>query len=335
MTTSPRPPANSVRNAHSLPPVLTAPRTMRSTFRTLATTIAASAFLAGCTHRAITPAPAAPAAGLAAGQALGIASVPNLRDVGGYATTSGAVVRRGLLYRSNQLNPISPDDRDKLAQLRLKNDFDLRTSEEVRLRPDQLPLGVVYHQVNVLADADMTAILQLSALLREPRKANDVLRNGTLKATYTQLYRDVVSLPSARQSYRELFVSISHADQLPALFHCTAGKDRAGWGAAAFLTLLGVPRETVMADYLRSNDNMLRASRPQIDAFVEAGGDRSLANSIFGVEPEYLEAAFDEVQKRYGTIEHYFAEGLGIDAAGQKKLRDVFLEKRTKGARPS
>ena len=306
---------------------------MQSIVHRLATGIAASALLAGCTHRATTPPPAAPAAALAAGQALGIASVPNLRDVGGYATTSGAVVRRGLLYRSNQLNPISPGDRDKLAQLRLKNDFDLRTNEEVRLRPDQLPLGVAYHQVNVLADADMSGIVQLSAVLGEPKKANEALRNGTVKATFTQLYRDVVSLPSARQSYRELFESVSHADQLPALFHCTAGKDRAGWGAAALLTLLGVPRETVMTDYLRSNDIMLRAYKPAIDAFVDAGGDRSLTTAIFGVEPEYLEAAFDEVQKRYGTIERYFAEGLGIDAAGQKRLRDVFLEKRAKAAR--
>ena len=78
----------------------------------------------------------------APGTSLGIASVPNLRDAGGYATADGSVVRRGVAYRSNQLNPISPDDMKKIAALGLKNDFDLRTAEERKAKPDELPAGV-------------------------------------------------------------------------------------------------------------------------------------------------------------------------------------------------
>ena len=64
-----------------------------------------------------------------------------------------------------------------------------------------------------------------------------------------------------------------------------------------------------------------------IDAFIAAGGDRAIPVIIFGVKPEYLNVSFDEMQKRYGTIEHYFSAGLGIDASGQKALRDLYLEK--------
>jgi protein-tyrosine phosphatase len=78
----------------------------------------------------------------APGQNLGIASVPNLRDVGGYTTRDGAVVRKGLAYRSDELNPVSTEDLKKIAELGLKNDFDLRTTEEVKTRPDELPPGV-------------------------------------------------------------------------------------------------------------------------------------------------------------------------------------------------
>jgi hypothetical protein len=100
------------------------------------------------------------------------------------------------------------------------------------------------------------------------------------------------------------------------VFHCTTGKDRTGWAAAALLTLLGVPKETVMADYMRTNDYTLPQFKHAIDDFVAAGGDRAIAVAVFGVKPEYLDASFDEMQKQYGTIEGYFSEALGIDAAG-------------------
>ena len=86
-----------------------------------------------------------------------------------------------------------------------------------------------------------------------------------------------------------------------------------------------------MADYMRTNEYNLPQSARVIDGFVVAGGDRAIAEAIFGVKPEYLEASFDEMQKRYGTIEAYFAKGLGIDTAGQRALRDRSCEA-TKGS---
>jgi len=86
-----------------------------------------------------------------------------------------------------------------------------------------------------------------------------------------------------------------------------------------------VPKETVMADYMRTNDYTLPQFAKAMDAFVAAGGDRAIVEAVFGVKPEYLNASFDEMQKRHGTIENYFANGLGIDAAGQKALRDRYL----------
>jgi protein-tyrosine phosphatase len=132
---------------------------------------------------------------------------------------------------------------------------------------------------------------------------------------------------AARQSYRTLFLSLADREKLPAVFHCTTGKDRTGWAAAALLILLGVSQETVMADYLRTNDYTIPQFKRMIDAFVAAGGDRDIAIAVFGVKPEYLEASFDEMHKQYGTIEKYFSEGLGIDSAGQQVLRDLFLVK--------
>jgi protein-tyrosine phosphatase len=261
----------------------------------------------------------------APGQSLGIASVANLRDLGGYTTCDGLVVRTKLLYRSNQLGHITPDDLEKIARLGLSNVYDLRTAEERAALPDELPPGVNDTWLDVLGQGPQMAPAQVDKLMENPKEANAVLGAGKAEALMVQAYRDFVSLPSARKAFRRLFSEIARPDNLPALFHCTTGKDRTGWAAAALLSLLGVPQQTILEDFLRSNDYILPAYQKQIDAFVAAGGDPAIPSAILGVRSQYLKAALGEMRTRYGTIEGYFTKALEIDAAGQKALRDLYL----------
>ena len=259
------------------------------------------------------------------GQSLGIASVPNLRDLGGYETNDGATLARGLVYRSNQLSGITPEDMDRLGQLHLENAFDLRTAPEREARPEELPPDVNYVVLDVLADAPGAGPAMLERLMQNPEEANAALGGGKAEEGFRESYRQFVSLPSAKAEFRNLFLALGDRDQLPALFHCTTGKDRTGWAAAAFLTLLGVPKERVVEDYLRSNEYILPLYQPTIDAFVEAGGEERIPLAILGVRQEYLEAAFAEMETQYGSIVRYFSEGLGIDTAQQQALRDLYL----------
>jgi protein-tyrosine phosphatase len=261
------------------------------------------------------------------GESLGIASIPNLRDLGGYRTSDGATVASGLVYRSNQLSGISAEDMQELAALGLRNAFDLRTLSERDTRPEELPPGVQYVVLDVLEDSPHAGPAQLERLMQDPQTANATLGGGQVEEGFRESYREFISLPSAREGFRELFLALGDEGQLPALFHCTTGKDRTGWAAAAFLTLLGVPRDVVMEDYLRSNENIIPAYQGAIDAFVEAGGEPDIPAAILGVKPEYLESAYDEMEARYGTIENYFAEGLGIDATRQGALRALHLRR--------
>jgi protein-tyrosine phosphatase len=287
-----------------------------------------SAFLVSAAQ-AQTPAAALPtlAPGQSLGLALGMPTVPNLRDVGGYKTRDGKTVARGIAYRSDTFNPMSAEEIRKLERLALKNDYDLRTTAEVKAQPDEIPSSVKYHPLNVLADEKGAAAAELEALLHQPKKANVVLGGGKIEAMFMQVYRAFITLPSAKQSYRTLFLDLANPQMAPGVFHCTTGKDRTGWAAAALLTLIGVPKDTVMADYMRTNDYTLPQFQHAIDAFVAGGGDRSIAMAVLGVKQEYLEASFDEMSKQYGSIENYFAKGLGIDAAGQQALRTRFLGK--------
>jgi protein-tyrosine phosphatase len=274
--------------------------------------------------------PTAPLPALPPGQSLGLAlgmkTIPNLRDVGGYKTRDGKTVARGIAYRSDTFNPMSAEELKTFERLALKNDYDLRTTAEVKAMPDQMPPGVKYHLLNVLADDKGAAAAEIEALLHQPKKANVVLGGGKIESMFMQVYRGFITLPSARQSYRTLFRDLADPAMAPGVFHCTTGKDRTGWAAAALLTLLGVPKETVLADYMRTNEYTLPQFQHAIDGFVAGGGERAIALAVLGVKAEYLEASFDEMHKQYGTIEKYFAEGLGIDAAGQQALRKRFLQ---------
>jgi protein-tyrosine phosphatase len=261
----------------------------------------------------------------APGTSLGIASVPNLRDAGGYTTHDGSLVRRGVAYRSSQLNPVAPDDMKKLSALGLKNDFDLRAAGEREAKPDQLPAGVKNVWLNVLADAKDTNPAEVEEMLHNPRAANAALGNGKGAAKFMDAYRQFVTLPSAKAAFRQLFIELCEKNQQPSLFHCTTGKDRSGWAAAALLTLLEVPEEKVYEDYLRSNQYILPAYKQAIDGFVAAGGDPSIPQDLLGVKTEYLQSSFVEVKTQYGSIEGYFEKGLGIDKAGRQQLRDRFL----------
>ena len=259
------------------------------------------------------------------GKSLGFKSVSNLRDLGGYKTRDGATVASGLVYRSNQLFEVSDTDMQKLAALKLKSAYDLRTYAERKARPGELPPGVSYTWLDVLADSPQAGPAQLEKLMEVPEKANAELGGGKVEEGFKESYREFVSLPSAKLEFRKLFLSLADENELPALFHCTTGKDRTGWAAASLLTLLGVPKETIMKDYLRSNDYILPKYKPIIDKFVEAGGQANIPPAILGVKKEYLEAAFDEMEKEYGTIENYFSKGLRINAEQQQELREVFL----------
>ncbi len=259
------------------------------------------------------------------GESLGIASIPNLRDLGGYATADGRVIRRGRVYRANQLARVSPADMTKLAALGLARAFDLRTDHERQATPDEVPDGVEVVPLDVLANVTGSAPAALGALLRDPGAADAALGDGRIDGLFVLAYRQFVMLESARAAYRQLFTDLADPASLPGLFHCTAGKDRTGWAAAALLSLCGVPRETVMADYLRSNACLLAFTDTIAGRYAAAGGNPEVVRLVFGVRPLYLEAAFAEVETVFGSIETYFADGLGLDADHQDALRALLL----------
>lgn len=258
------------------------------------------------------------------GAGMGLASAPNLRDIGGWPTGNGGQVVTGALYRSTDLSRLTGPDVEALADLGIRSVYDLRTPGERATAPDLLPRGATYHALDVLADSTMAVPANLGALLADPPAASRALAGISVTEIFDAAYREIIALPSARTSYRALFCDLAVADRLPALVHCTAGKDRTGWATAALLMLLGVSDDDVMSEYLLTNDLLLPALGPVFDKFADSGGDPTVLVPMFGVAPAYLAAGLDEMTGRFGSIEGYFTTGLGLDARTIDALREGF-----------
>lgn len=257
-----------------------------------------------------------------------LAAVPNLRDAGGLPAAGGARVRSGLVYRSGQLDRLDDGALEQFAGLGVATVVDLRTDAERTAGPDRLPAGVELVVANVLGDHGSAIPAQLPKLIRSPADVERAVADGVVRRLFEQTYREFVTLPSARAAYALLFRRIADAEEGagPLLFHCTAGKDRTGWAAATLQLLLGVEEEAVLDDFLRSDELSLRGFRRLIDAFAAAGGNPEALRPILGVEAAYLQAGVARLREVHGTVEAWFADGLGLGEDVQARLRARLLE---------
>ncbi len=254
------------------------------------------------------------------GAQIDVGGVPNLRDLGGW-TVPGGTVRPGQVYRSAEFSDLAGPALAAFDRLGIATVVDLRTGAERDLAPNVVPSGVRYEVLDVLADAEGIDVAAVGSILADPSKAKELLGGGQVTTLLAEAYRDIVSLPSAQAAYRSMFTMLADDTRRPLLFHCTTGKDRTGWGAASLLLLLGVDPDDVRAEYLLTNEQLLPALKPVFDQFETAGGDPVLLRPLLGVEPEYLATALDEMTTRWGTVERYFTDALGLTDGQVDALR--------------
>lgn len=242
------------------------------------------------------------------GRCVPMEGAPNFRDLGGYVGEGGRRVRWGVVYRSDDLNDLTDGDVGILEGLGIRTVVDFRTGHEAESWPDRVPAGVG-GSINIPIDAG-----RVMGRFRE----GDLTVRKTM-GIMVSVYRDLVN--EHQGAYRRFFELLGDGSRLPLLFHCTAGKDRTGFGAAMFLSALGVDRETVMGDYLFSGECLQRRYREGVD-YSEA------LRPLYGVEPEFLGAAFEVIDHKYGGVEGYLADCLGVDLG---KFRGMYLEDAAEG----
>ncbi|WP_313806937.1 tyrosine-protein phosphatase [Sphingobium sp.] len=256
-----------------------------------------------------------------ADRGLHLPTAPNFRDIGGYRTTDGHWVKPGLIYRSDQLDRLDDRDLAIIGALKPSLIVDLRTASERAREPDRLPPHARPLVLDVAADGS-------GSLGGDMRKAQAAIAAGQGAEMLVAANRDFVSLPGARAAYGTLLRRLAEGQDGPLIYHCTAGKDRTGWATAVILTLLGVPRETVMADYLLSNAYLRAKNDATVKALAASGAaiDPAFLEPVLTVRPEYLQSAFDEVERHYGSFDAYLRDGLGMSPQDITQLRRRYLK---------
>jgi protein-tyrosine phosphatase len=240
----------------------------------------------------------------------------NFRDLGGYQTSDGRTVRWGLLYRSGSMHWLTAADHAYLEKLGIRTVCDFRDSSERTSEPATWPAD---HAPTVFADdyrLDMGGI-GLGAP-GEPLTAEKARQ--MMASLYPRL------LARLNGQYRRMFGELL-AGRAPLAFNCTAGKDRTGIAAALILTALGVPRETVVQDYLLTNryfdpTKVVRKDGKGSDQWKAFSPE--VLKALMGVDRSYIEAVFAVMDSHPDGVKGYLRDELGLSGADIAKLRRYY-----------
>ena len=278
----------------------------------------------------------------AAAPALIIPGTWNARDVGGRAVPEGArtPLATGVLLRTASLSGLEPAGVAVLEDHDVRTVLDLRSPEEVaRDGADVAPAGaqvlalpfgmpqgagaqvltdgsaVQGEAAGKAAGADMARAL--ASLVGADEHASDPVELG--QAVMKGVYRRFVTDPAAHAAVGTSLTAIASSSHA-VLVHCSAGKDRTGWVVALTQAICSVPTEQILEEYLLSSRAAgdLAASMPTMP-----GVDPALWEAFLTVHPSYLEAAFEEVDRTFGSLAAYL-DSIGVDADLRSMLRARF-----------
>lgn len=253
----------------------------------------------------------------------------NTRDLGGMVTASGKSIKDGMLFRSGHLFFASPHDQETLAE-KVKIIVDFRTDQECYEKPDPKLPEVEYHHIPIISNwtagvtweekPDITEEEVLAKLRKEPKLAKEymcgIYRSFILNEFYISQYN------------KFLKVLIENTDK-PVLWHCTAGKDRAGFGSVIIQEILGVPRETIIDDYMMTNVYLADEIKALTAMLKKELGDAAVTDEslvyMFGADADYINTLYKEVEHQFGDFENFISDGLKISKYERDFLCDRYL----------
>ena len=217
----------------------------------------------------------------------------NTRDLGGIKTKNGLHIRQGRLFRSDALTNLTHHDRLDLQKKHdVKAVIDFRSKPEIKQRPDSRISGARLHQLNILSNLS-------SGRNRMP-----------------QYYRQLVTDKQDIRAYRSMFKILLQQKQGAVLYHCTYGKDRTGIATMLILSSLGVPKTTIMKNYLASNRYLSASKLPQYKK-----------GHWTPVRSAYLNAAYSAIDQRSGSMKQYLNSEMHLSTTNIQKLRTRYLTK--------
>ncbi|MFD3742913.1 tyrosine-protein phosphatase [Nocardia sp. NPDC058633] len=246
-----------------------------------------------------------------------LASADNFRDIAGtgagYPAQGSHRLNKGVIYRSNALT-LSDADLATLDGLRPAEVIDMRNDDEIAAAPDRVPAGASYVNIQILAGD----LAEQAGKLRSPEEARQLL---------CSFNREFVTSPDARDGMARTLTRI--ADQPgPVVFHCTAGKDRTGWATYLLQSIVGVDSDTIMRDYLLTNEYSAASIEATVAHIAATRGPEAavVIRPLLGVDRSYLEAGITQLTSDYGTVDKYLRDGLGLRPQVVSALRAKLIK---------
>lgn len=246
-------------------------------------------------------------------------ALDNFRDYGGYDTAAGRALKAGRLFRAAHQASVTEADLERLGALDIGVVVDLRRPVERRRQPSKRPAnftGTVFESdLDEAGEAPHITFLKTADLTPD---------SGRRFMTAT--YRHLPFAPAHLDLFARYFRALGDSDR-PVLIHCAAGKDRTGMLAALTHHLLGVGHDDLMEDYLLTNTAVDLVGRApgiaeQLKALTGRTASHDAVVAFMGVEPAYLDAAIAAMTDRYGSIDAYLEQALGVDAALRDRIAD-------------
>lgn len=249
-----------------------------------------------------------------------IKKVNNFRTVGNIKNTEGRTLKSGKLYRSAHLHKLKKKSFDDIEKLGIKEVIDLRNSKEISQSPDQLPAETVYKKYSAFEDEGDQLAQAKKLVLKGKVNASDADKR------MIDFYREYVTENPV--TIKVIITEILDSKD-PILYHCTAGKDRTGIVTALILTILKFDKKTIYNEYLLSNnfrkglvEKRLRLANSL--HFIYPKMDLQVLEKLSWVEKRYLDAAFGEIDKKYGSTDAYIQQVLGISDTKREEYIQKF-----------
>lgn len=239
--------------------------------------------------------------------ALFVSGCANFRDLADQVHPRLAL-RPRTLFRSSHLGELTDTDVRQIQALGVRRVIDFRGERE-RLHQSCVLPAVAIHSLAI-----EPAVLQV---LKNLQSSGHRLSVQEMAVLMQDTYRGFVRDNTARFAQ---FFDLLLAASDPLVFHCTAGKDRTGFAAALVLHALGATQEEIMRDYLLTNQRL--PARP----LVPGGLEPEVARVLWGVQAEFLEAAFEAVRQDHGSLDAFLHDALGLTASRHKELRRLYLQ---------